>query len=177
MKLSDIFKFKLFEGGDKANLKIVNENFEIAEKELNATNEKVQENADAIGNKVDKSKIANNLITTEEGYTLDARQGKVLGDKMTQLQNANYELALQNIQLTDYSQDNPLIIPSDGICTVMVRAGGIGKLFVDGKEIITYFFNVSDEWGRSSVFVKRGCKVYGIINGSGYVSYSPMLSK
>lgn len=80
MKLSDIFKFKLFEGSDKANLKIVNENFEIAEKELNATNEKVQENADAIGNKVDKSKIANNLVTTEEGYVLDARMGKALSD-------------------------------------------------------------------------------------------------
>ena len=91
MKLSDIFKFKLFEGGDKANLKIVNENFEIAEKELAATNkeitDKVTEINDRItelnnllGGKLDVTKIANNLVTTEEGYALDARMGKALSD-------------------------------------------------------------------------------------------------
>lgn len=92
MKLSDIFKFKLFEGGDKANLKIVNENFEIAEKELAATNkeitDKVTEINDRItelngllGGKLDVSKIANNLVTTEEGYALDARMGKELSER------------------------------------------------------------------------------------------------
>lgn len=98
MKLSDIFKFKLFEGGDKANLKIVNENFEIAEKELVATNkeitDKVTEINDRItelnnllGGKLDVTKIANNLVTTEEGYALDARMGKVLGDDVNSLLN------------------------------------------------------------------------------------------
>lgn len=93
MKLSDIFKFKLFEGGDKANLKIVNENFEIAEKELDATNkeitDKVTEINDRItelnnllGGKLDVTKIANNLVTTEEGYALDARMGKALSDDL-----------------------------------------------------------------------------------------------
>ena len=96
MKLSDIFKFKLFEGGDKANLKIVNENFEIAEQELNATNEKVQENADAIGNKVDKSKIANNLVTTEAGYALDARMGKALSEsKENNLLTKAFEISIE----------------------------------------------------------------------------------
>ena len=93
MKLSDIFKFKLFEGSDKANLKIVNENFEIAEKELAATNkeiaDKVTEINDRItelngllGGKLDVTKIANNLVTTEEGYALDARMGKALSDRV-----------------------------------------------------------------------------------------------
>ena len=93
MKLSDIFKFKLFEGSDKANLKIVNENFEIAEKELAATNKEITDKVTEINNKItelngllggklDVSKIANNLVTTEEGYALDARMGKALSDKV-----------------------------------------------------------------------------------------------
>ena len=92
MKLSDIFKFKLFEGGDKANLKIVNENFEIAEKELVATNKEIADKVTEINNKItelngllgdklDVTKIANNLVTTEEGYALDARMGKALADR------------------------------------------------------------------------------------------------
>ena len=91
MKLSDIFKFKLFEGGDKANLKIVNENFEIAEKELAATNKEITDKVTEINNritelnnllggKLDVTKIANNLVTTEEGYALDARMGKALSE-------------------------------------------------------------------------------------------------
>ena len=98
MKLSDIFKFKLFEGGDKANLKIVNENFEIAEKELAATNKEITDKVTEINNKItelngllgdklDVSKIANNLVTTEAGYALDARMGKVLNDKVVSVDN------------------------------------------------------------------------------------------
>ena len=98
MKLSDIFKFKLFEGGDKANLKIVNENFEIAEKELDATNKEITDKVTEINNKItelngllggklDVSKIANNLVTTEEGYALDARMGKVISSLQSDLSN------------------------------------------------------------------------------------------
>lgn len=36
------------------------------------------------GDKLDKENIANNLTTTQEGYALDARQGKILDDKITQ---------------------------------------------------------------------------------------------
>lgn len=32
-------------------------------------------------------KIANNLITTEEGYVLDARQGKILDEKIVETKN------------------------------------------------------------------------------------------
>lgn len=91
MKISDIFKFKLFEGADKANLKIVNENFDIVEQELSATNKEITEKVTEINNKItelnnllggklDVSKIANNLVTTEAGYALDARMGKALSD-------------------------------------------------------------------------------------------------
>ena len=98
MKLSDIFKFKLFEGGDKANLNIVNENFEIADKELDATNKEITDKVTEINNritelnnllggKLDVSKIANNLVTTEAGYALDARMGKVLNESVNNVSN------------------------------------------------------------------------------------------
>lgn len=43
------------------------------------------------GGKLNKANVANNLTTTQEGYALDARQGKTLDDKVTQL---NFALAI-----------------------------------------------------------------------------------
>ena len=40
---------------------------------------------DAMGGKLDASKVANNLTTTGTGYALDARQGKVLNDSKLSL--------------------------------------------------------------------------------------------
>lgn len=40
---------------------------------------------DALTGKVDSSRIVNSLLTTEAGFALDARQGKVLDDKVTEL--------------------------------------------------------------------------------------------
>ena len=37
---------------------------------------------ETLGGKLDVSKIANNLVTTEAGYALDARMGKTLSDKV-----------------------------------------------------------------------------------------------
>ena len=36
---------------------------------------------------IDNKRVANNLATTEEGFALDARQGKVLLDKITEVKN------------------------------------------------------------------------------------------
>ena len=115
MKLSDIFKFKLFEGSDKANLKIVNENFEIAEKELAATNKeiankvtdinnRITELNNLLGGKLDVSKIANNLVTTEAGYALDARMGKALSDgKENNLLTKAFEISIEVNENTSIS--------------------------------------------------------------------------
>ena len=52
-----------------------------------------------IGNKVNTSAIVNNLTTTNEGYVLDARQGKALSD----------DLALQQISLQQGSFASPTV--------------------------------------------------------------------
>lgn len=38
-----------------------------------------------ISQKIDTSDVVNNVLTTEEGFVLDARQGKVMDDKITEL--------------------------------------------------------------------------------------------
>lgn len=40
---------------------------------------------ETLGGKLDVSKIANNLVTTEEGYALDARMGKALKEQIGNL--------------------------------------------------------------------------------------------
>lgn len=50
-------------------------------------NQSIEELNGLLGDKLDVSKIANNLVTTEAGYALDARQGKVLNDNVMRFNN------------------------------------------------------------------------------------------
>lgn len=52
-----------------------------------------------ISNKVDTSDVVNNCLTTETGFVLDARQGKALDDKITEL---NGKLNIINYTRDDY---------------------------------------------------------------------------
>ena len=45
-----------------------------------------------ISTKVDMSDVVNDCLTTEEGFVLDARQGKILDDKITELNGKSYEI-------------------------------------------------------------------------------------
>jgi hypothetical protein len=60
MKLTDLFKFKLFERKDTADLAVVNENFQTAESEIDK--------------RLLKTAVQNTNTVTEAGYALDARQ-------------------------------------------------------------------------------------------------------
>ena len=60
MKLTDLFKFKLFERKDTADLAVVNENFQMAESEIDK--------------RLLKTAVQNTNTVTEAGYALDARQ-------------------------------------------------------------------------------------------------------
>lgn len=60
MKLTDLFKFKLFERKDVADLAVVNENFQTAESEIDK--------------RLPKTAVQNTNTVTEAGYALDARQ-------------------------------------------------------------------------------------------------------
>ena len=51
-----------------------------------------------LSSKLDKSNVMNNLLTTQSGFALDARQGKTLNDKITQLNN---EFGFQSYSQSD----------------------------------------------------------------------------
>jgi hypothetical protein len=55
---------------------------------------------DALDKKLDESKSANNCTTTEQGYFLDARQGKVLQDEVDEI-NGNLKTAINNLFLLE----------------------------------------------------------------------------
>lgn len=90
MRLTDIFKFKLFEGTDKADLEVVNENFEVAEDAMQAH----AAGGDHDGRYLKKAEVVNNNTTTAAGYALDARQANpdVAGSLGAQIHSLNNNL-------------------------------------------------------------------------------------
>ena len=113
MKLTDIFKFKLFERTDPVDMETVNENFESVEKlfkgldqvdntsdcDKNVASAKKAE-CDGNGKNISetylkKTAVANNNTTTEAGYALDARQANpnVDGSLAKQISMLNSGLA------------------------------------------------------------------------------------
>ncbi len=73
-------------------------------------------------NKINNSNIANNLVTTAEGLVLDARQGKVLDDKVTAI---NSNLAWESWQT--------LTLLNDWAGTLQVRKNGLGIIQLKGR--------------------------------------------
>lgn len=63
---------------------------------------------DSIEDGANKTVLQNNLVTTVEGYALDARQGKVLDDKITELKNESITHNIPRItpkDITSYITD------------------------------------------------------------------------
>ncbi len=113
MKLTDIFKFKLFERTDPVDMETVNDNFESEEKlfkgldqvdntsdcDKNVASAKKAE-CDGNGKNISetylkKTAVANNNATTEAGFALDARQANpnVDGSLAKQISTLNSGLA------------------------------------------------------------------------------------
>lgn len=78
---------------------------------------------DALANKLDSAKVINSLLTTAAGYALDARQGKVLNDSITELNNnmtANDCADSDKVTLKSPTYQNPTLYtcPKDGYLVV-----------------------------------------------------------
>lgn len=80
---------------------------------------------DLENNKIDKSSITNNLVTTADGLVLDARQGMVLDDKITQLNNnlagINGFLILPQNTILDDIDKNAIIIGTSTDTATLAR--------------------------------------------------------
>lgn len=71
---------------NRVNIEQNTNNIENNKKSIEANAEAINKNTaslkDLTNDKFDKSNVVNNLATTEEGFALDAMQGKVLNDKI-----------------------------------------------------------------------------------------------
>ena len=107
-----------------------------------------------ISNKVDMSDVVNNCLTTEEGFVLDARQGKVLDDKITEL---NGKIKIVDILQCDIKYGDDGIIEGGGYHTC------IGTIRSDKKISDCKFkaFFIRSNYGvpmDDPVFLVRGDK-------------------
>lgn len=97
MKFTDIFKFKLFDRTDKADLAVVNENFQTVENELKDIKEKTFSGSyNDLSDKPSIPSVVNNNTTTVAGYALDARQANpnIAGSLGAQINSTNTALAV-----------------------------------------------------------------------------------
>lgn len=140
MKLTDIFKFKLFERTDPVDMKTVNENFESVEKlfkgldhvdntsdcDKNVASAKKAE-CDGNGKNISetylkKTAVANNNTTTEAGYTLDARQANPNVDGSLAKQISTLNSGLKKYY-TQTEVDN--IIEKNKVKSIVIEFKGI----------------------------------------------------
>ena len=140
MKLTDIFKFKLFERTDPVDMKTVNENFESVEKlfkgldqvdntsdcDKNVASAKKAE-CDGNGKNISetylkKTAVANNNTTTEAGYALDARQANPNVDGSLAKQISTLNSGLKKYY-TQTEVDN--IIEKNKVKSIVIECKGI----------------------------------------------------
>ena len=140
MKLTDIFKFKLFERTDPVDMETVNENFESVEKlfkgldqvdntsdcDKNVASAKKAE-CDGNGKNISetylkKTAVANNNTTTEAGYALDARQANPNVDGSLAKQISTLNSGLKKYY-TQTEVDN--IIEKNKVKSIVIEFKGI----------------------------------------------------
>lgn len=102
---------------------------------------------DALAQKLDTSKVISNLNTTVAGYALDARQGKALNDKISDLDKKMYYMGdWQQINTNNYTA------PKDGFVCLWWRPN-------DGSKPVT-FANLKDV--TTDRFIAAGVTLEGL---------------
>lgn len=108
----------------------------------------LREVTDVIHSKLDIEKVVNNLITTKEGYALDARQGEALDGKITELKKS----------VSDGKSAIASAITNEGVSTASdasfeTMVENIGKIFYKrlGTQLPKYYYaNVHATSGSQS---------------------------
>ena len=109
--------------------------------DVNNNKTKIAEHTSQLNAKVNKSSVINNCSVTEDGFALDARQGKILNDKL------NTKINLKTYKL------NQIVQPGEDILIDM-SGFGIGVLYCSstsgGRELsVTYAINVLNRYAYS----------------------------
>lgn len=117
-----------------------------------------------------KSEVDNVQSLAEGAATIAQNADK----KVNNFIEKNHTLQTSEINLANYSDSNPFTCDSDIIATAATLTGASVNIFVqrdDGQytPIITDFNSNSNVWFRSSVYLKKGMKVYATSSsGSGF---------
>ena len=117
---------------------------------------------DAMGGKLDASKVANNLTTTGTGYALDARQGKVLNDSKLSLTSVvNNTVTTQAGYALDARQGKAL---EDKITALNGKLGYTAERSVTLNGWTIYYRNT----GAGYIYVDIARSVSSLDSGSQY---------
>lgn len=92
---------------------------------------------DTINTKLDTTKVANNLVTTNKGYVLDARQGTALDEKITELKKS---VSDGKSAIASAITNEGVSTASDASFDTMVES--IGKIFYKrlGTQLPKYYY-------------------------------------
>lgn len=82
---------------------------------------KIAKAVSSVFEKLDKSKVANNLTTNVAGYALDARQGKALQDQITSLNGSLNGKKVPTIGIENIFTGNPFCIVNNGSDVISVQ--------------------------------------------------------
>lgn len=75
---------------------------------------KIAKAVSSVFEKLDKSKVANNLTTNVAGYALDARQGKALQDQITSLNGSLNSKKIPSFGIENIFTGNPFCVVNNG---------------------------------------------------------------
>jgi hypothetical protein len=82
---------------------------------------KIAKAVSSVFEKLDKSKVANNLTTNVAGYALDARQGKALQDQITSLNGSLNSKKIPSFGIENIFTGNPFCIVNNGSDVISVQ--------------------------------------------------------
>ena len=112
-----------------------------------------------VATKLNVANVVNNLTTTTEGYALDARQGKLLQDRIASINNTldgfigsrafSYAYSVNANSTVTITGDNLDMSIPDGYVPIGMRVLDTGNTFV-----FPYFYNLAGTGGTTSIFAR-----------------------
>lgn len=141
---------------------------------------------DLQANKIDTDAIANNLVTTEAGLVLDARQGKVLDDKVNTINNnlaGKANMPVYNMAIPQNITAKVVMRATAGAwnCIVSVHAWsatGLGVYLISGYTVgRVYIKELTNNANSSSITVTAGTDYNGfsVINAATPIGLSVLM--
>ena len=122
---------------------------------------------DTINTKLDTTKVANNLVTTNKGYVLDARQGTALDEKITELNDSLSVLRAVKV----FKNISGVTIKLDGACIDGGADAGGGMRYTMADKIDFFYSKLGYGNGYGTVIIKQKSYTdqtpeFSIVNGN-----------